>query len=204
MGVRITLFAIDLPRFTQFIQQSQTQDLCSVQAYLAQMSTWEFYKLLTELSQRPGQELVRLVTKGYQRWWIGSFLDYAEKTLSSKGPDYKYLVPRFQRILRGYDCGKILPKVHDTANESPFPPNLHDDPDLRMAVWTDDETNSILAIIRSIAAESAKFTRPPHKLHFAWETDEGWQNWVQQMIAQLLAIETYPPMLRTVVSFIDS
>src|SRR5262245_34478798 len=40
-----------------------------------------------DASQSPANAVARLLINGQRRWWIGSFLDYAENTLSPKAPD---------------------------------------------------------------------------------------------------------------------
>jgi hypothetical protein len=258
MGVRITLFAVDLSQFSSVIHQSlwdwlwyyvdhgtpdkdafrtgindeekttflarpQVGVVARVGAKEARLSRlnkpneplltkslqdhlgdspWGLKELLTALSHCPSNKSVRLLTQGNRRWWIGSFLEYSEYTLGPNAPDYIYLASLFQRMLRGYDCGKVLPKSDTNVNDVPFPVLMQDDPDLRMSVWTDEETCLVVEIIRSIMNKDAKFAMPPSTVGIAPANDEDWNDWVHKMIGHILAIDAFPPAMRTVVGFI--
>jgi hypothetical protein len=256
MGVRITLFAVDVPQFITFIQRSVWEWLwqyvdsgppngpvariwvnkekstriiqatpqvgvvgpdgkrlhrlntpadpllsCSLHDYLTRNSPWKLYDLLDAMVECPN-ESVRLIARSQRRWWIGSVLDYAEKTLGSTAPDYRHLASLFQRVLRGYDCGKILPKSRDTVPDFRFPLFLQDDPDLRMGVWTEEETLFVLETIRSITYEKTRFAILPGTAGFPPDTDEAWNQWVQEIVGQILAIDAFPLTMRTVISVI--
>jgi hypothetical protein len=259
MGVRITLFALDLNQFTTFIQQNVWEWLwyyvdngpnqgesvrirmgdtdyftcsatratgvkafqgnrnvsldrairpadspfsSSLQDYLGSNSVWEFKDFLTALSQCPTNNVARLVTSGCRRWWIGSLLDYTELTLGSTAPDYVYLALLFQRVLGGYDCGKLLPRNDDSITGVRFPNVLHEDPDLRTSLWTEEETWFVVETIRSITSKNTTFPKPPGGVSFPPETDEEWDDWVRRMTTQLLGLDELPLTMRSVVGFI--
>ena len=257
MGIRITLFALDLDQFTTFVQQNvwdwlwfyvengSDQDSAfrididgiacatflatpkkgvvaiegkkkvsldranrpagspfssSLRDYLGCNSVWKLKQLLDALSKCPANKVARLVTSGYRRWWIGSLLDHAEHTLGSSASDYVYLASLFQRILRGYDCGHPLPKDEDNTADVCFPIVLPDDSDLRMSMWTDEETWFVIETIRSIISENTTFSNP--MVGFPPPTDEEWNEFVRRMTTHLLAVEEFPVTMRTIVGFI--
>src|SRR5262249_42979977 len=190
VGIRITLFALDPSRFSDFIRQSvwewlwyyvdhgpafgeavrvvkggagratcvatpgvgvteisgskqvrlgrlsrprDPQFVSSMRDYLETSSAWELKALLTALSQCPSADVARPLTGVCRRWWIGSFLDHAERTLGSEGPDYIFLASLFQRFLQGHDCGKALPR-DDRVTAPRLPGTAQEDPDLRSGV----------------------------------------------------------------------
>jgi hypothetical protein len=180
MGVRITLFALDLPQFASFIERSTWE--CK--------SPWELEELLITLSKRPSDPIANLLTSGNRRWWIGSFLEYAETILGSNAPDYVFLASFFHTILQGYDCGKRLPKNLGCLPPVAFPFHLKEEPDLRMSVISGEDTARCSAIIRSIMYDNTRFARPSSPIGVAPEEDEDWDAWVRQMLGQLLAAET--------------
>jgi hypothetical protein len=259
MGVRLELFALDLPRFTAFIRQpvwewlwyyadngtAQGGDVLmpanddahivyvatprlgvmravgnksvaldrrnrpgdpllsdTLHDYLASNSPWRLQDLLTAVGRCPPNDCVRLVTSGHRRWWIGSLLDYAEKTLGPAAPDYLFLASLFRKLLGWYDCGKVLPAPAVVESEPRFPLRLQEDPDIHTGVWRDEETFLVMDILRSMMSEHTRFSKPPLPVGVAPEKEEDWNDWVHQMIAHILSIDAFPPAMRSVVSFI--
>ncbi len=175
----------------------------SLQNYLECHSPWELKTLLTALAQCDSNDVVRLISSGNRRWWIGSFLDYAEKTLGPTAPDFLWLVSLFQIILQGYDCGKILPKSQAGSPSFLLPLILREDSDIRTSLWTEEETRFVVESFRSIWSENAKYSRPHSQVGIAPETDEEWTDWVHQMVGQIVALETFPLARRSVIGFIS-
>jgi hypothetical protein len=85
-----------------------------------------------------------------RRWWIGSFLDCAQTTTKATPQEYATIETLFQKILRGYNCGKALSQQYYEVTDFDFPVIPTDDTDLWMGVWTDSETACVIQFIRSL------------------------------------------------------
>jgi hypothetical protein len=140
-----------------------------------------------------------------RRWWIGSFLDCVETATGATPEEYATIETLFQKILRGYNCGKDLSEQYYEVTDFDFPVIPTDDTDLWMGVWTDSEITFAIQFIRSLMqVHNPYFRKPPGSTGQAPQTDEQWNEWVRQMIKQLCQVETFKFDKLYIVSFIDT
>jgi hypothetical protein len=252
MGVRISIYAVDVPKFEAFVQQL----LVSVLWYYADygpatnqslhfygelnysanheygVSAWKDQKrrklrdrseipepLLAQtlrdyltreesitllsvlgcLSQCVTVDWCKEITRGYRRWWIGSFLDYLDRVDWVNRQDYLAIAELVQKVLRPYDCGKALPKKQYELGDFTFPIKPASEPDYYMGVWTASEAQFAMLLIRELLEEhEPRFTAPPDT------SDDGtdWNEWVHKMLNQLYSIANLTYDNLAVVSFI--
>ena len=128
-------------------------------------------------------------------------LDYAETAVDVNSKEYSEVSDLFQRMLRGYECGKPLKPIEWKLARGIFPVLPADD--LEMGVWTNEETLRVLRFIRALLNKAKpNFRRPPGEIGIAVETDAEWNEWVYLMLRQLLFIIELPFERLKIVSFI--
>jgi hypothetical protein len=171
---------------------------------LSQESSYALLSLLRVLRRCPTTIFVREISTRNRRWWIGSLLDYAERSHVFSRADYERFVFLCQKMLRGSDCGKLLPHRVVALSDSSFPVIPKDDADLRIGVWSEDETQFALDFLCRIEEQRPRFKAPPGRVGIAPQTEEEWNDWVHMMIRQVLAIRELEFEAINVVSFIDS
>ena len=170
--------------------------------YLSSDSDVGLSIFLSRFSECRNVDFIRNISSGYRRWWIGSLLDYAEKAGDVSAQDYAEVAAIFQKMLRGYECGKFLPLTDWKPNKGIFP--VLPGEVSEMGVWTADETQRVLQFVHSLLRKAEpNFAKPPGKIGIAVETDAEWNEWVRFMIKQLLTIEGLKFDRLKVVSFIS-
>lgn len=295
MGVYISLYAIDLPQFRDFLDQSLASALWLYAENGSQ--AWPLYFTALEPSltryisspkigvqmHKVGQSLVNLtrsetcadpflstklqdflnnsdsfalnfvlralalcasinwvqqISSEGRRWWIGSFLDYVEQDATLSPASYAQLVALFQKVLRGYNCGKTLPKLEYELANFNFPVIPVEDADLWMGVWTETEVRFVLDFLHSVLTRNNPyFKAPTETIEIAYSNREGiklddelliqmmmqehnagygaaglasgltdreWNEWVQQIIRELLRVDDFGFEAPNLVSFISS
>lgn len=172
--------------------------------FYSHQSSFAFRNLLECLSACPTIEWVYQVSQGHRRWWIGSFLDSAVSVLGTNSQEYALLAMLFQKMLREYDCGKALPKQQYDLSDFTFPIMPEDDTDNRMGIWVREETHSFLQILDAITTPTMPmFKAPSGKVGIAPDTDDAWNQWVQEIIGEFLYVKTLPFKDLNLLSFIS-
>jgi hypothetical protein len=169
--------------------------------YLA-TSIYELEAFVIAVSQCPSADVASVILRGSRRWWIGSLLECAERTLGPHDSDYIYLAGLFQRLLQGHNCGKELPKDAGASTGVRLPLPVRPDPDLRLGMWTAEETQLATAIIRSLEEWKPIYAAPPGPVGIPSASETDWNVWVRGMVGQLLVVDSFPGSMRNVLSFI--
>jgi hypothetical protein len=166
-------------------------------------SPYDLDRLLDSLAMTPTAGFVEPITWGHRRWWIGSLLDYAASALEITAQDFDRLRTLFQRVLCGRDCGWPLPEVGTEESEPDFPVHPYDEPGFSMAAWTSEEARFVTGGLRRISDQKPRFNSPPGPVGIAPEAQEDWNDWIHEMIQQLLKIDQLDFDDMRIVSFID-
>jgi len=162
-------------------------------------------RVLRDLSRCSNTGFVRMLTEGHRRWWIGSLLDAAEESEALTPDDYAQFVRLWEKVLRGYNCGKWLTTATFVLSDFEFPLLPTDDADLQIGIWTEPEAGFVADCLRRLTALDTRFKAPPQRIGIGPETDDDWNAWVYEMIRQFLTIGDLPDYGRlAVVTFIDS
>ncbi len=175
-----------------------------VRDHLREEDSYALNSLLRALSSYSPGDVVREITRGHRRWWIGSLLDYAENSAAVSQVDYERLVLLWQKVLRGHVCGKPVLLCNFSTADFDFPVLPVDDVELWMGVWSEEEAHFMVDCLHRIRAVPPRFGKPPGKVGMAPENDEEWDEWVNEMLDALLRIEDAFQFERlAVVSFIS-
>jgi hypothetical protein len=151
-------------------------------------TTYFLAGVLQALSSVPAIEWIEEITSDHRRWWIGSLFDYLECSSRFPKQDVLRLTALFQIVLRGRDCGKPMLRHEVNVADFAFPVHPQDDPDFSMGVWTGDEAAFVVDLFRRVKDQNPQFRQPPGPIGFAPTTDVGWNEWVNEMMEQILAI----------------
>lgn len=157
--------------------------------YLREEDSFALNWLLKALSRFPPEDFVREITSGQRRWWLGSFLDYAERSPAIAQEDYARLELLWQKVLRGHACGKPVTPREFNISDFDFPVLPAEDSELWMGVWSEEEARFMVDCLRRIRAEHPRFRKPPGKIGLAPDRDEEWDEWVNEMLNSVLGIE---------------
>ncbi|WP_165234804.1 hypothetical protein [Aquisphaera insulae] len=162
--------------------------------------------LLRALSGCTGIGFVKRITSGYRRWWIGSLLDFTEKSGLLTPEELARFALNWQKVLRGYKCGSMLPHAEIDLKSFDFPLIPSDDRGLWMGVWTEDEARFMIDRLGRILTLGPRFKAPPlPEVGIAPESDDDWNEWVHGMIREFMTIGDIRGFSRlAMVSFIDS
>jgi hypothetical protein len=202
------VFRVLQVRKENLLEASSSRDpfmIRSAEDYLREGHSLRLSSILDALSRCPDAKFVRRITEGYRRWWIGSLLDFAEQSRLLTPEDYARCALVWQKLLRGYGCGKLLPSRKFYLASFQFPILPADDTDMYMGVWTEEEAYFLVGCLRRILEAGPRFKAPPLEVGIGPETDDDWNDWVHEMIGQFLVIEALNDYSRlAVVSFIDS
>jgi hypothetical protein len=170
--------------------------------YLTSTTSFDLSDLLDCCLTIPETTWVRGTKQRNRRWWIGSFLEAAQSQIGRKSSDYLFLVSVFQKMLRGYDCGLVLPVV-DFENSFTFPALPADDADHQIGVWSEAEIRRAAQIFQYLLADTTlKYCRPSGSVGIAPETDADWHAWVIEMLNELVWLLTAPFEQPILLSFI--
>jgi len=166
--------------------------------HLVSENTYAFYFLLSRYARLPMIDWVTTISDGHRRWWIGTYLDYAQ-TVLGKSAAYDRFVSLLQRILSGHNCGTILPP-EQTILAIPFSLAPINNLDLRMNFWTPDESAFLCQTIRYLMNDNpAKFEKPLNEV----DPDVNYEwNEVIEVLQEILVLETPALSNRLVISFI--
>jgi len=168
--------------------------------------TIELNLLLRVLADCSTVPWVRTLSSGYRRWWIGSLLDWVQRTNLLSAGDYAEYEILFLKVLRGWDCGARLSGVQVQLSDLDFHiiPKFENGSG-RLGVWTREEVGVFVQCTRCILSLNPQFGVTP-----IWEStstsaaDEAeWNDWVHQMLYQLLVIEGLGYSTPNMVSTID-
>jgi hypothetical protein len=159
-----------------------------------------FKIFLRQICACPNSSLIRQISSGYRRWWVGSMFQEARRATGIDHIEYDQVGLLFQRMLRSYNCGNSLPAAAWEPNESCFPviPQTCSE----MSVWSTEEARLVIRFIKKLLLTDPSFKKPPGKVGIAVETDEEWNEWVHAMLQQLLAFEHLGYAQPKIVSFI--
>ena len=175
----------------------------SLDEYLIDESSSDLYRVLAAYAQCPAIDWVTKISEGHRRWWIGSFLEYVKLVLGNSSNMYFHFANLFQRLLGNYDCGTILPPKEDVPSiPLSFVPVDNSDP--YMSFWSQDEICFLCQTIRMVIADNrARFKRPPDKVGLGPGPDEDWNDWVYEVLQELLVLESPSLENRIVLTFIE-
>ena len=167
-------------------------------------SAYFFANVLRSLSSVPEVEFVEKIISGHRRWWIGSLLNYLESSRCFPEQDVMRFVSLTEKILRGRDCGRAIPKPEFSVAAFPLPIHPEDDTDLSMGVWTADEAAFVVDLFRRVKDQNPQFREPPERTGLALMTDLDWNDWVHEMIDQILKIDQLVFEETRIITFINS
>lgn len=162
-----------------------------VKDYLGEDSYY-IANFLGALEDCPEAKAVRCISKGYRRWWIGSFLDCVDKNKYASPQEYSQLVAMFQKVLRVYNCGKPLPESSYELANLTFPVIPEEDIDLWMGVWTEGEVSFILQFIHSLLEQHGPFFRAPAGTMPVPDSKKPSMAWDDPLLAQMVLQEHNP------------
>jgi hypothetical protein len=184
----------------------------SLKDYLRKNSSYDLHFLLNALEVCPGANIVRTVSEGYRRGWIGSFLDCIDQNRYATPEEYSKLIAMFHKVLRNADCGKTIPANPYQLSDLEFPVVPNEDIDLYMGVWTPSEVSLFTSFTRTLLKEHTPvFSTPPldreddvqHGASFLEldRQDYEYNVAVHTILADLLQIDTLGFEQTAVVSF---
>jgi hypothetical protein len=159
-----------------------------------------FNTFLRQICGCPNYSMIRKISSGYRRWWVGSVFQESRRATEIDQVECDQVGLLFQRMLRSYNCGYALPATTWEPDESCFP--VMPQTCSEMSVWSAEEARLVTRFIQKLLLTKPSFKRPPGKVGVAVETDEEWNEWVHAMLHQLLALENLGYAQPKVVSFI--
>lgn len=177
-GRELELLDEDRLRTIPALQSSGRQHLSSGTIYQAE---W----LLGAFSNCKGIDFIERLINGHRRWWVGSVLQFSCSALPNK--DYQQLEVLFRKVLRGLNCGWVIPETDIGVNTVGLPFTPDSDPDCRFGRWDKDDVFAVATLLSKVTALSPTFIPPPGPIGIA--PDEGdWHEWVHENVTALARI----------------
>jgi hypothetical protein len=125
-------------------------------------------------------------------------MDYARRNVSAQDCEQVSLI--LKKILRGYECGTAMPPSNWMPTQEDF--SVVPGEASGMGLWTENETRQVIQFIHAVMGSKPVFKRPAGRIGIAVETDEEWNEWVHEMLKQLLAIEELRFEQLRIISFV--
>lgn len=176
----------------------------TIREYIRQNASDDLLRFLQTSTLFPAGNWVKLLGCS-KRAWIGSFLDGIEQSELVSPHEYERLVILFQKVLRGYSAYKPLPERVYAVTDFVLPviPSADDGP--WMGVWSQTETTFVLRLIHQLLDKKDKlrFGIPPDVTYRDNEDEATWNDWVYEMLGQLLQAELLNFAEVNIISFIE-
>jgi hypothetical protein len=143
--------------------------------------------------------IIRRVTVGHRRWWIGSLIaSCRDSSWSFDAQDLETAEALLARLLRVYNCGGDLPHTAYELKDVSFAARPLSDSDFWMATFDADEHWFLAQFLQERLQEPwRRFRRPPGTVGVAPERDEEWDAWVRTAGLELATFESSTPALLT-------
>jgi hypothetical protein len=172
----------------------------SCQHHLALGDTAQLGGLVRVLADSDATPWVRELSRGFRYWWICSLLDGLQHSDVLAVGDREHYEALFLQVLRSVGCGPSLPKPKVARDQPDFPvvPQWEDE-HWEMGVWTSEDVEQFLQCTDSLLASGLEFGQSAD-LELLHITD--WNEWVLEMLRQLLVIEQLGYSRPNMVSFI--
>jgi hypothetical protein len=146
---------------------------------------------------------VRRISAGKRRWWIGSFLEYVDRSPQLGPQERGILHSIFAKLLRGCDCGARLRCAPIVDTPMLGTTSALDDPDLRVGLWSAEDVSFVLLVLDVVVAvEQPSFRAPAGRVGIAPSTDDDWNTLVWEALDELRAIRHFPSERPWIISFI--
>jgi len=157
--------------------------------YYSQRSAVSYSGFLEAMSHCHGIDGVTTLSIGYRRWWIGSLLDYLDRSKIVSTEDFHFYADLFSRFLGPYLSGKDLPKNSwkISPEDRMFVPVC--DELESIGIWSDVETKLVLELIHQLLDLKPLYKKPSKNVGIAPKDDIDWTDWVETMLKSFLKLE---------------
>lgn len=144
--------------------------------------------LMRSLADSPAVSFVTGIAEGSRRWWVGSFLRWAEKDPKVSHGNYRRLESILLGMLCGWNCDHEIEehKAVDSKVDFPISPyNYY--PDQAMNVVDESEAKFLAHFLRtSVPEDKAVFRDSPRERN---PDHAGFEKCVRYVISELLKID---------------
>jgi hypothetical protein len=162
-------------------------------------SSTDLHLRLMNLALPGSASIIRRVTSGHRRWWIGSLIaSCRDDSWSFDAKDLETAEALLARLLRVHNCGVDLPRIGYELKDVSFAARPLSDTEFWMATFDAEDRWFLAQFLQERLSEPwRRFRQPPGTVGVAPERDEEWDAWVRSAGSELATIESSTPALLT-------